>query len=278
MKALLSKFSLFLLAAVLYTSLSLVPAAAQTLYGVTLFGNELVSIDATTGVGSLVGPLSTTQTPYGIGSFGNNLYTYDSTANLIRQINPTTGGTVGSFNVGLPAVLGEGDLAFRQSDGAGFLATALDPATLNPVNDLYRFNIGTGTSTLVGSTSDTLTGLAFDGNGVLFGLGKGDGNLYIIDPNTAATTLVGNAGIAVGSPIGALTFAPNGVLYANLDDALYTLDPTTGLATAVDPTNVLGIGFSSVSGITAVVPEPSAVVLMASLLVPGVFALRRRRK
>jgi hypothetical protein len=233
------------------------------LYGITFFDNQLTTIDTTTGAGTLVGPLASPMSPFGLATVNNQLYTFDSSADVIRQLNPATGGTQATFNIGIGPVLGQGGLAF-QSGTVGFLTSALDPTTLVPVNDLYRFDIGAGTSVLVGHTADTLEALAFSPGGTLYALGKLDGDLYIVNPTTAGMTLVGNTGVAVGSPTGGLAFGPNGTLYATLDDALYTLNTTTGAATPVNPDPTTDTGFSSISGLAFLsVPEPSSVVLMA---------------
>ncbi len=242
------------------------PSPGATVYGVTLFDNQLITIDTGTGTGTLVGSLSTSELPYGLAMIGNNLYTFDSAADVIRQLNPATGATQATFPIGIPPVLGQGGLAFQTST-VGFLTTALNPTTFNVANDLYRFNISTGTTTLVGTTSDTLEAIAFSGGGTLYGLGKNDGNLYTVNPATAALTLVGNVGVSIGSPTGGLTFGPTGVLYATLDDSLYTLNPTTGLATEVG-SSIPGVtsltGFNSISGLAfaAAVPEPSSIVVL----------------
>lgn len=267
--------------AALLASFFATPTRAD-LYGVTFLGNELVNIDPTTGVGNSVGPIGSTNS-FGLAAVNNQLYTFDSSVDKIRQIDPATGAATSTTDIGLQpgALVGQGGLAF-QSSTVGFLTSALNPTTLAPENDLYRFDLSTGTTTLVAKTTDTIEALAFRSDGTLFGLAKSlggpaDGNLFTIDPTTGAETLVGNVGIPVGSPIGALAFDPNGQLFATLDDKLYTLSTTTGAATAIgnsDPT-VSDVGFSSISGLAFVtaapvaVPEPSSVVMVGT----GVVAL-----
>ena len=257
-------------AALLLIGLSATPSLADMAYGVTLVDNQLISINTANGSAALVGPLDGNVAPFGLSGFNNQLYTFDSTADLIRQINTSTGGTVATYNIGIGPVLGQGGLAF-QTTTTGYLTTALDPATLNQANNLYQFNISTGLTTLIAHTADALTSIAFAANGTLYGLGQGDGNLYVVDPTTGATTLVGNAGVTIGSPVGALTFGVNGTLYATLDDTLYSLSTTTGLATAIGDPNTQS-GFASISGLAfsngvlpaAAVPEPASILLLAS--------------
>ncbi len=257
---------------------------AGTVDGVTFFDNQLVSIDTTTGVGTLIGPLSTAVSPFGLANVNGRLYTFDSNAGVITQLSASTGTTEATFSIGIGPVLGQGGLAF-QSSTVGFLTSALDPTTYNPVNDLYRFDIATGSSQLIAHTADTLEALAFGPNDRLYGLGKLDGNLYVIDPSSGAMTLVGNVGVSVGSPSGGLTFGPDGTLYATLDDKLYTLSTLTGTATpagSADPSTYTG--FNTISGlafVTSTVPEPSSIISL-TLGAAGVLGLslwqRRRRE
>jgi hypothetical protein len=109
---------------------------AEPLLAVT-FGNQLISIESTTGVGTLIGPLSSSMAPFGLGFRGSNLYTYDQQADLIRQLNPATGATIASINIGAGNLIGEGAIDFR-SDGVGFLSTSNGP-TGNYSASMSRF-------------------------------------------------------------------------------------------------------------------------------------------
>ena len=180
-------------------------------------------------------------------------------------------------------MLGQGGLAF-QSPTVGYLTSALDPTTFATVNSLYRFDISTGQSVNLapGGTSDTLEALAFSPGGTLYPLGKLDGDLYKVSTATGALTLVGNVGFNVGNPVGSLTFGPDGTLYATLNDALYTLNTMTGLATAVSTDPSASTGFSSISGLAfvpAAVPEPASLAawgLFAAVALGGRRLARRR--
>jgi hypothetical protein len=90
--------------------------------------------------------------------------------------------------------------------------------------------------------------------GVLYaGRGAGVANLYQVNPNTAAATLIGNAGFA-GAALAGLGFNASGVLYAAVNaiddggtgaDTLAIINISTGAGTAVGP---FGGGIGSAGG------------------------------
>jgi outer membrane protein assembly factor BamB len=151
-----------------------------------------------------------------------------------------------------PAEIGEGDLAFR-NDGVGFLVSALH-TNGSVANDLYTFDVIAGTSHRVATTSGPIDALAFDANNTLYALGQDGTNLYTLDQNSGILTVVGPLGIAMSSPFAGMTFGPDGALYAAINDQLYILNKTNGLAT-VASTNVLDFGFSSVTGLAFALPS-----------------------
>ncbi len=252
---------------------------AQTrLFGVTFFDNTLFSVDPATGAGTAIGTLSANVTSYGLAFRNGLLFGFDPNTDRIRQINTTNAQVVSSIDIGVGNLMGEGDLTFR-GDGIGYLASALN-ADFTPANDLFSFNIVNGTSTRIGTTRVGTTGtpldaLAFDiTSGVLYALAQGDGGLYTVNQTTAALTLVGSLGVNQDSPFAALTFAPDGTLFAAIDDRVYRVNKATGAATVLDAT-VLDTGFGSVSGLAATVPEPTSMVLV--LVGLGTMAGRARR-
>jgi len=261
------------------------PAGAQNFLGVTYLDDQLISVDGTTGLGTQIGALTPGASPSGLALSGGSLYTFDTSTDRLLQISPSTGATVASLDIGVNSAFGEGGLAFNAA-GQGFLSSPLDNA-FNSTNALYGFTVGGGPATLLGSTSDSLAGMAFGPGGVLYGLGKGDGNLYTINTTNAATSLVGNLGVGLDptggqpalSPVSALTFSGGG-LFAALNDQLYSLNTATGKATLVAPgAGRTGFGFSSVSGLVAApVPEASTVVSFGALLALGGVVVLRRRK
>jgi len=218
-------------------------AHAQTLYGITITGNELITINTSTGAGTLVGPLSSNMNAFGIAFRGNKLYAFDDVADRLRELNPATGATVNTIDVGI-TISAEGDIVFR-SDGLGLLSAQGPPS-------LYRFDVTAPNSVLVGPLNPPMDGLAFNAAGVLYGLRDNGSALYTVDPATASTTLIGNTGISVPTvnSSGGLAFDINGTLFAVVSpwppgpSILYRLDTSSGAATMVG-----NVGFNGVSGL-----------------------------
>ncbi|MGH7950977.1 MAG: hypothetical protein ACREFE_03525 [Limisphaerales bacterium] len=232
-------------------------SAGPTLYGLTFFGNQLVSVEPTNGAGALVGSLNATVSGYGIAARYGRLYTFDPNTDEIVEINPATGVPGNSISIGVTNLVGEGDLAFR-SDGTGFLVSALH-TNGTVADDFYTFDVIAGTSHRVGTSSGPIDALAFDQNNTLYALGQDGTNLYTISQSDGTMTVVGSLGVAMSSPFAAMTFGPDGTLYAAINDQLYTINKNTGAASVLS-TNVLDIGFSSISGLAFAVP-PSGVRL-----------------
>lgn len=250
---------------------------ADDFFGITYSGNQLVRVDPATGASTLVGPLSNGMTALDLASSGGKLYTFDQINDRVRQLDPATGATLATIDVGV-VTGGEGGFAMRQ-DGVGFLSS-----TIGNVGTLWRFDIGVPGSTQVtlnNGLTPSMDGLAFGPGGILYGLSQGasdDGNkLYTIDQASGATSLVGALGVGE-SAVGGLAFARDGTLYATLSDLnptaarLYVLDVSNGAATFVG-----NLGFNSVSGITFLtpIPEPQTYLLMVAGLAL-LSALRRR--
>lgn len=248
------------------------------------FNDELISIDTTTGAGTLIGTIDTPGIfAFGLAFRGSDLYTYDQANDLVLQLNPTTGAVLDSIDIGTN-LLGEGAMDFR-SDGIGFLAAA------GTSSQLLSFDITVPDSTPIttpGGLTPSLDGLAFDSADVLYGVSQGatsssNPSLYTINQTNGATTLVGSLGLVADYILGGLAFDTDGALYAALSEGsgapsyLYRVNKSTGAATLVGN----GIGFNGVSGLTAnagtpPVPEPSSLVL-ASLGVAGLVGARARR-
>ena len=191
-----------------------VETKAATLYWVT-FGDQLITIDTTTGAGTLVGSLDTGMAAFGLSDRAGALYTFDQTADVVVQLDPATGASLATFNIGVTTV-GEGGIAFR-SDGIGFLSRSAGSTGI-----LWDFDITGPSNNLVDSSlNPSMDGLDFDGSDVLFGLSQSSGDLYTINQTTGVTTFIGDPGVSA-SGLGGLTFSDGGVLFAAFN-AQYTL-------------------------------------------------------
>lgn len=236
---------------------------ADHLYAVTL-DEEFLSVNPATGAGTLIGILDTSMDGFGLSSLGLAVYTYDQNAGRLRRLDTSTGHTLTTIDIGIEAK-GEGSIAFR-CDGIGFLARSFGSA-----NTLWNFDPAVPDSAAVYDMEFGIDGLDFDANGILYGLSQSSYNLYTINQRSAEATLIGPTGLISRSFLGGLTFSSDGTLYAVLNDALYTLNPATGAANLIGP-----IGFDRVSGLTAAMPIPDAVLLCAfGIIIVG--RLRRRR-
>jgi hypothetical protein len=182
-----------------------------------------------------------------------SLFGTDANAGNLLAIDPATGiGTiVGPMNIGpVPA------LALDPTTGIMYAATGGGSA------DLYRVDLGTGATTLIGPTglSDgeslvAVGDMAFRADGTLYAAvnivgngGTGSDNLATIDKMTGQATLIGPFdGVCVQSPcniegIEAITFDQAGNLLGALREraaagipGLYKIDQTTGIATFFAP-------------------------------------------
>jgi hypothetical protein len=90
--------------------------------------------------------------------------------------------------------------------------------------NLGKVNIATGEVTMIGDMHKTMTDIAFDSSGKLYGV---DGNaLYQIDTTNAHVNRVGTVSLG-DTHINSLVFASDGTLYA-ASNYLYTINTSTG--------------------------------------------------
>jgi len=191
----------------LFFGLIATPAPAGQFYGFQDAGGgnfSLATIDPTTGVLTVIGP--------NVAPRASSLdFSPDGTLFGI------TGGALWSYDITTGA--GVRVVDFQPFDCTGFDCDGDVLTFALAISSNGRFFAASGGST--GPSGDTLVE---------------------INPNTGAVTAIGNI-VNAPSQTG-MDFAPNGTLYleSHTDDALYTVDISTGLATLVGP---LGLSIST---------------------------------
>jgi len=259
-------------------------ANAARLVGVSFSDGLVYDVDAQTGAATNPRAFSesaTTLTLYAGVEFdaGGSLLlaTHESNPSFPSQLFSASYGisdvqSLGAFG----AQVGEGDLALDPLSGDLFaigLTELTIPLTLLRI-DLA--DVGAG-ATVVGEIGPgDISALAFDAAGTLYAIDTDTDTLLVIDPTDASTLPI----VDLSQPLGALAgmdFDPaTGTLYVadgggGGNDALFTLEPATGVLTLVGP---LGLA-DGLSGLA--VPEPGAAALGVAVFtaLAGV-AVRRR--
>jgi hypothetical protein len=161
------------------------------MYGVSPTTSSLYTINLGTGQATLVGPFGIGATMQGAAfdRFTNTIFASDTFNDRLYKINPDTGSAqlVGPTGVEISGL-------------------AVDPLTgilygtpcpfCGGVAGLYRINTLNGQTTLVGGTANIrFNGLAFDGDGTLYGVRNDTDSLHVINKNTGISTLVGPLGL-----------------------------------------------------------------------------------
>ena len=222
-----------------------------TLYGTTgSSSNELITIDPSTGTGTLVTPISGTLGGVTEIEFRDDEVLFGTVGGGLLEvvtIDPLTGvATVIGLHSPFAAVAG---LDF--DNGGNLLGALYEPSV---TTDLVTIDQTTGASTVVGTMFpggvDRVPGLTFDTGGTLYGVvhQAGPSSLYTINPTTGVPTLVGPIGF---DKVGAIEFGPDGILYGGVGSnvtnagALISIDPSTGAGTLIGPT-----GFLAISGLS----------------------------
>lgn len=137
---------------------------------------------------------------------------------------------------------------------------------LYPVGlDVYlaTIDVTTGVATPVGNLGETIRTLACNLDGKMYGISS-EGGLYAIDPETAATTLVGATGVAKAAYLQSMAFDhKSGRLFwahtsDNVNGDLYEIDPESGSATRLGGVLKGNTDQSEIVGLhSAFDPEPT---------------------
>lgn len=125
-------------------------------------------------------------------------------------------------------------MAFTRKLGVLVLAAAtmIGVANAGPImhvhdssGNLATVDVANGNANVIGNMGVTLTDIAFDPTGNLYGISFT--SLYSINASTAAVTFIGNHGISAGN---ALVFGNDGTLYAagNTTSSLFSINTLTG--------------------------------------------------
>ena len=158
-------------------------------------------------------------------------------------------------------------------------------------NLLYAYALGTfgggdlvsitpsGTITTIGTTGESITGLAYDNDAdVLYGVSPSQ--LFRINVATGAALLVGNLGVS-NSRTGLAYDDATDTLYLNLGagatvgNALYTVNVVTGAATLIGANGqTAGSGIDGLAYRATPVPEPASLAVVFG----GLLTVTRRRR
>jgi hypothetical protein len=264
---------------------TLAPAAhAATLFvatGSNGINGQLYTIDSTTAVATLVGPILIGGSPVGLTALAFHPVTgvlYGLTTNdgpspnrSLVTINPATGAAVLIGSIGANAA---GDMAFNSS---GVLFAWLKSG------NLVTINLTTGASTVVGPAGAPFVNggaVSFVGGVLYAAVGGSDGPLYTVNTSTGAATAGPTlTGAPIDGGMAAMTTSGSGVLYAVDSDMssspttsrLVTINTTTGAVTQVAALDLPGdtdaLAFAVTLAPAAVVPTLSTLGILALGLV-----------
>lgn len=133
---------------------------------------------------------------------------------------------------------------FEQTAPVDATATSLQTYVVDDMGVLALVEVVSGLIQPIGDTGLTLTDLAFDSDGFLYGITETD--LYQIDARTAAATLIGPHNVPRAS---SLVFDDDGTLYAaGVETNLYSIDPVTAASTVVGDIGLISAGDLSFVG------------------------------
>jgi PEP-CTERM motif len=242
-------------------------------------GNEFGTLDVNTGVFTQIGlyPLpygpGNVDNVYGLGFTGPGQLSAIDQNGVVYAVDSTNANLTLLTSTGIFPSGGGGDgnghLYFFNTGGAA----------VDPTPDFDSVNVATGVVTTVASFpagNDGFVAVGSSGNLFVTGYGANGDDLYRIDPSTGLVTDLGPTGVL---QLIAGVFAGSTLYGFDPFGGIYTVDTSTGVATAMGTYNLPGgdsiyaAAFQSQS-----VPEPSSLILLAggTVCVAGLVARRRR--
>ena len=255
------------------------PVSAVQLLGSNQSG-ALVSIDTTTGMGTLIGveagfPLAT-EIEFDVAT--GTLYSEESNGFLnLHTLDPATGLSLGFVTHGCCALTGMefvGSTLYVSNTQVGGGAS---PSTLETIDTT------SGTLSPVGPTgiNGPLTGLAYqESTGTMYGVtAPGPAQLVAVNLGTgAATAVVPLVDAVTGGPldrVGSIEFGSDGVLYGGMGlnasvnpGWLFRINIATGRCTFIGDT-----GLGGITGLTNAIPRRPSPVGIPTLGGSGLLAL-----
>lgn len=207
-----------------------------------------------------------------IGATATTLYNYDDSLNILTTQNPPNNGvlnTVGTTGLvlNLADQTADLDIFFNEATNSNVALLCINPLT-QVFDQLYKVNLGTGATSLVGSIGlgigltdiavaiDRTVPAEIKGQAI-FALASNN-NLLTFDSNLPGTirTAVAITGVAAGQTLVGMDFRPaTGELYAlgynatNGESQLYVINKTTAVATVVGTAPIqLSLGSGSAVG------------------------------
>lgn len=184
---------------------------------------------------------SSSTTLYGIDAAQGVLVTHGT---LNSTVSPNTGTL---FTVGSLGVTVKDDLGFDISGSTSIAYAALTPSNAS-ASQLYQINLNTGSATPVGAIGSSITVLDLAVTAPVFaydmvGLVNGGGSLvrFMASNPAIVSNAVPVSGLAAGEVLVGIDFRPAdnklyGVAKNGTAGRIYTIDPVTGVATAVSST------------------------------------------
>ena len=266
---------------------SLTTATAATMYAVDTVSDELLAIDTTTGVGTIVGDTGFQNVQSLAFDSSGTLYGYDAVTRNLISLDTSTGAGTSIANI---PTSGSNIISGMTFDPTGTSLFGIERTLgLNgniTADILVTIDTATGSLTEIGSLSgaaaNNVVGLAFDSAGNLFGIDNVLDKLLSIDKTSGVTTEVtGTAFPSIAAT--SLAFDAGGNLFT-VDtfppDELWTINPATGSLISSVPLTFSGTG-STITGIEGIafapIPIPASAWLFGSGLL-GLISILRRKK